>query len=145
MVQKYFCNVKLTDTCAGQTEVSVILHLFCFLQSLRKNDNLCSVRFHDMKRESCFFFLTEMTISDYRLSMMTHQISETFWCSDEEKIFCLHTHTHTHTGNVFVGDSWMSSCTSFRCPASFKPLGGVSSMLLISQKPEGKMEGEVEW
>ncbi len=25
------------------------------------------------------------------------------------------------------------------------PLGGVSSMLLISQKPTGKMEGEVEW
>lgn len=25
------------------------------------------------------------------------------------------------------------------------PLGGVSSMLLMSQKPAGKMEGEVEW
>lgn len=25
------------------------------------------------------------------------------------------------------------------------PLGGVSSMLLISQKPTGKMEGEVLW
>lgn len=25
------------------------------------------------------------------------------------------------------------------------PLGGVSSMLLISQKPTGKMEGDVPW
>ena len=29
-------------------------------------------------------------------------------------------------------------------PGTAPPLGGVSSMLLISQKPAGKMEGDVE-